>query len=63
MGGRSREGRIVLEVLVDLPADVDVDAAGDALARLLRMAGGVLEGISVREAVVLGRSQTTGGQQ
>jgi hypothetical protein len=53
----TRTGRVVLEVLVELSPGVELDHAGSELARLVRMAGGVLDGVNVTQAVVLGRTQ------
>lgn len=46
--------RIVIEVHAELRG-ANADDAGRALVRLLRMADGALEGVKVRDAVVLGR--------
>jgi hypothetical protein len=51
-----RAAMLVLEVHADLAPGVELDAASDALCRLLRMSGGVLDGVSVRQAIALGRT-------
>jgi hypothetical protein len=53
----TRTGRVVIELLIELDAGLSVEQAGAAITRLLGMADDALEGISVRKAVVLGRTQ------
>ena len=48
--------RLTLELHADIDSDIELDEAGFALCHLLKLSDGALEGIRVRQAIVLGRA-------